>query len=291
MIECRMKFNKIYIELTNICGLSCDFCPTKILQNQTIPLDKFDKLLNEVKKYTNIITFHVFGDPLVLQNLEKYLDIAHKYKLKVELVTTGYYLHKFNTNTFLHDAIKQINFSINSFNKNDMKMALDEYLEPMFKLCDEKLKQNKNFFINFRLWNLDNMQSEDKFNQEVFNKLQDKFNIDLKDAKTTSSIRLANKILIDFDTYFIWPSLTSTNNTNGTCYGLKSHFAILASLKVVPCCLDSYGCIELGNLNTQSLESILNNKRTTNIINGFKNNIAVEELCKKCEFKHRFENK
>jgi radical SAM protein with 4Fe4S-binding SPASM domain len=286
-----MKFNKIYIELTNICGLECDFCPTKILQNQTIPLDKFENILNQVKNYTNIITFHVFGDPLVLQNLEKYLDLALKYKLKVELVTTGYYLNKFKTNVFLHDAIKQINFSLNSFNKNNMKMTLDKYLEPMFILCDEKLRQKKDMFINFRLWNIDNKQSEDKFNKEVFLKLQNKFNIDLSDAKTISSIRLANKILIDFDTYFTWPSLNSSNNTNGTCYGLKSHFAILASGKIVPCCLDSYGCITLGNIFEQSLNTILTNKRTTNIINGFKNNIAVEELCKKCEFKHRFNNK
>jgi len=284
-----MKFNKIYIELTNICGLSCDFCPTKILQNQTIPLNTFEKILKQVKNYTNIITFHVFGDPLVLQNLEKYLDLASKYNLKVELVTTGYYLNRFDTNIFLHDAIKQINFSLNSFNKNDMKITLDEYLEPMFKLCDEKLKQEKNFFINFRLWNIDNMQSEDKFNKEVFLKLQNKFNIDLQNVATNKSIRLANKILIDFDTYFVWPSLNSSNNTNGTCYGLKSHFAILASLKVVPCCLDSYGCIDLGNLQNETLDEILNKQKTKNIIDGFKNNIAVEELCKKCEFKHRFD--
>jgi len=284
-----MKFNKIYIELTNICGLSCDFCPTKILQNQTIPLNTFEKILKQVKNYTNVITFHVFGDPLVLQNLEKYLDLVYKYNLKVELVTTGYYLNRFDTNIFLHDAIKQINFSLNSFNKNDMKITLDEYLEPMFKLCDEKLKQEKNFFINFRLWNIDNMQSEDKFNKEVFLKLQNKFNIDLQNVATNKSIRLANKILIDFDTYFVWPSLNSSNNTNGTCYGLKSHFAILASLKVVPCCLDSYGCIDLGNLQNETLDEILNKQKTKNIIDGFKNNIAVEELCKKCEFKHRFD--
>ena len=286
-----MKFNKVYIELTNICGLSCDFCPTKILQNKTIPLDKFQSILKQVKKYTNIITFHVFGDPLVLQNLELYLDLAEKYNLKVELVTTGYYLSKFDTNTLLHDAIKQINFSINSFNKNDMKMTLDEYLKPMFILCDEKIKQNKNMFINFRLWNIDNKQSEASFNIEVYKKLQNKFNIDLSNVTTNSSIRLDNKILIDFDTYFTWPSLNSSNNTNGTCYGLKSHFAILASGKVVPCCLDSYGCIDLGNIFESSLDDILTNKRTTDIIHGFKNNIAVEELCKKCEFKHRFNEK
>lgn len=283
-----MKFNKIYIELTNICGLQCDFCPTKILQNQTINLKDFENILKQVKIYTNVITFHVFGDPLVLKNLTLYLDLALKYDLKVELVTTGYYLNQFHINTFLHKAIKQINFSLNSFNKNDMKMSLDEYLKPMIQISKLKVEQNINMFINFRLWNLDNLSSEDNFNEKVYQILQKEFNINLQNISFNKSIRLDNKVLIDFDEYFVWPSLSSSHYSNATCYGLKSHFAILASLKVVPCCLDSYGCISLGDLNNESLHIILNNKRTKNIINGFKNNIAVEELCQKCEFKDRF---
>jgi len=283
-----MKFNKVYIELTNICGLECDFCPTKTLQNQTISLDKFEDILKQVSLYTNIITFHVFGDPLVLKYLSLYLDLALKYKLKVEIVTTGYYMRNFKLETFLHDAIKQINFSLNSFNKNDMKMDLDTYLNPMIKLSHLKIKENKQFFINFRLWNLDNNSSEKSFNKKVYNILQDSFNINLETIDETSSIRLANKVLIDFDEYFTWPSISSTHYSNATCYGLKSHFAILASGKVVPCCLDSFGCIDLGNIFDTSLANILNSKRTQNIIEGFKNNIAVEELCQKCSFKDRF---
>ncbi len=283
-----MKFNKVYIEVTNICGLSCDFCPTKTLQNQTISLEKFENILKQVTLYTNVITFHVFGDPLVLKNLALYLDLAFKYNLKVELVTTGYYMKNFSIDTFLHDAIKQINFSINSFNKNDMKMSLESYLEPMIELSMEKIKQNKQFFINFRLWNLDDNLSEEAFNQKVYKILSDKFSIDLNNINKTKSIRLANKVLIDFDEYFTWPSLNSTHFSHSNCYGLKSHFAILASGKVVPCCLDSFGCIDLGNIFDSSLDTILNSKRTQNIINGFKNNIAVEELCQKCSFKDRF---
>jgi MoaA/NifB/PqqE/SkfB family radical SAM enzyme len=289
MLQSHMKFNKVYIELTNVCGLECSFCPTKILQNQTISLDTFNTIALQVKQYTNIITFHVFGDPLVLKNLSSYLDIALKHNLKVELVTTGYYLNNFTTKTFLHDAIKQINFSLNSYNKNDMKMSLQEYMKPMIDISKEKIKQNKNIFINFRLWNLNTQNSESDFNQKIYTILEKEFSIDLRNTTTTKAIRLDNKVLIDFDNYFSWPDLKSNHFSHNTCYGLKSHFAILASLKVVPCCLDSYGCIELGDLNKQSLDSILYNKKTTNIIDGFKNNIAVEELCKKCTFKDRFE--
>jgi radical SAM protein with 4Fe4S-binding SPASM domain len=120
--------------------------------------------------------------------------------------------------------------------------------------------------------------------------MSNEFNIDLKNIDETKSIRLTNKVLIDFDEYFTWPSLSSTHNSDATCYGLKSHFAILSSGKVVPCCLDSFGCIDLGNIFTTNLDTILSSQRTKAIIDGFKKYIAVEELCKKCSFKDRFSN-
>jgi MoaA/NifB/PqqE/SkfB family radical SAM enzyme len=133
-----MTFNKIYVELTNICGLSCSFCPSQKPPTNTMNVDDFESIIKQVSNYTNIITFHMFGDPLTLSNLEQYLDITHKYNLKVEIVTSGYYLNKFNPKIFLHTAIRQINFSLNSFNKNDMGMSLDEYLQYMFDICNNE---------------------------------------------------------------------------------------------------------------------------------------------------------
>jgi radical SAM protein with 4Fe4S-binding SPASM domain len=168
-----------------------------------------------------------------------------------------------------------------------MNMTLDEYLDPMYKLCDLKLENKIHSFINFRLWNLNPKKKSYSFNQEVISNLENKFNLKLQ-IKDDKSIRLDNQILLDFDNYFEWRSLESTNNTHGTCYGLKSHFGILSSGDVVPCCLDSNGCINLGNINNTSISDILNSKKTQNIINGFKENKAVEDLCKKCVFKHKF---
>jgi len=286
------KFHKVYIEITNICGLSCSFCPTKNIKNKNMTLILFENILEQLKLYTNNIAFHVFGDPLTLSNLDKYLDLALKYKFKVELTTTGYYLNNFDTKLFLHKAIKQINFSLNSYNKNTMNITLEEYLQPMFKLCDIKLKNKIHSFINFRLWNIssDNnvIDNDNDFNQQIYNLLSKKFNIDLSNIDVTKSKRLENQILINFDKYFKWPSLNDTAVTNGFCHGLSSQIAILSSGVVVPCCLDSFGIMNLGNLNNQTLNNILNSTKAINIVDGFKKNIAVEELCKKCTFKHKF---
>ena len=284
----KYKFHKVYIELTNICGLTCSFCPTKESKTATMSLELFENILKQLQPYTKDIALHVFGDPLTLSNLEKYLDLASIYHFKVHITTTGYYLNKFNLNTFLHKAIKQINFSLNSYNKNEMKISLLEYLNPMFKLCDLKLSNKIHSFINFRLWNLDTQNSENNFNQEIFKQLSEKFNIDLSDIDYTKSKRLDNQILIDFDKYFKWPSLLDEKETNGYCYGLTSQIAILSNGTVVPCCLDSFGIINLGNLKEKTLKEILFSKKSLDIVQGFQNNLAVEELCKKCTFKNRF---
>jgi len=287
-----VKFYRIYIEITNVCGLSCSFCPTKELPVKQMDLHFFDAIIKQAKPYTKEIACHVLGDPLTQSNLHEYLDIIHKYGMKAMLTTSGYFLKKHAYDTLFHPAVKQINISMNSFNKNDTSLTFDQYITPVLDLCKAKLERQEELFINLRVWNLDEMMSERGFNNTLFAKLSNEFEVKL-DLNTIykekpKSIRLDSKILVHFDTYFEWPSLKNQNYGDGTCQGLSSHIAILASGKVVPCCLDCDGVIELGDLHAETLDSILNNKRTVAIINGFNEGKALEELCQKCSYKERF---
>ena len=287
-----MKFYRIYIELTNICGLRCSFCPTKNLPKSTMDLDFFETIVQQAQNFTKEIACHVFGDPLILSNLEEYLNIIHKYNMKAVLTTSGYFMKKHSYSTLFHPAIKQINISLNAFNKNDTAISFEQYIEPILNLCYEKVKQKKEIFINLRVWNLDEIMSEREFNQQVFNKLSSFFNIELDlntlNPNKTKSMRLDNKVLLHFDNYFEWPSLQNPIYGHGTCQGLSSHIAILASGVVVPCCLDSQGVMPLGDIKNKSLQEILFDKRAIDIRDGFHKNICIEELCQKCSYKDRF---
>ncbi len=272
--------------------MNCSFCPSKELASQTMDLDFFDLIVSQSKTYTKEIACHVMGDPMTLANLDSYLDIIHKHDMKALLTTSGYYLHRQGFDKLFHPAIKQINISLNSFNKNDTAYTLEQYLKPILKLCKEKIDRDSEIFINLRLWNLDDEMSEKKFNIELFRKLSSHFNIKLDidtiHSDKVRSIRLDYKILLHFDHYFEWPSLSNPYYGDGSCQGLSSHIAILVSGKVVPCCLDSDGIIELGDLNIDRLDDILQSNRVQAIKNGFKKNIAIEELCQHCSYKDRF---
>ena len=287
-----MKLYRIYIEITNVCGLSCSFCPTKELANKEMDLDFFESTIKQAKNYTKEIACHVVGDPLTQSNLSEYLDIIHKHGLKAMLTTSGYFLKKHTYDTLFHPCVKQINISLNSFNKNDTSLTFEQYITPVLALCHAKLERGEELFINLRVWNLDEMMSERTFNEILFEKVSNAFDatldLDTIYRERPKSIRLASKILVDFDNYFEWPSLQNKNYGHGTCQGLQSHIAILASGKVIPCCLDCDGIIELGDLHMSKLDDILKSERAVKMLEGFNEGKAIELLCQKCSYKDRF---
>ena len=253
----------------------------------------FEEVLRQLRPYTQELTFHVLGDPLTLSNLSAYLALSHRYGFRIMLTTSGYYLEKHLPETLLHPCVKQLNISLNSFNKNDLSLTKERYFKAIETLCTYKLKNRSQTFINLRLWNLDEVGSDMTFNETVFDFCEKLFQTPIDRAMILNehpkSYRVASKILLHFDEYFQWPSLKNEKRSDGRCHGLQSHFGILADGRVVPCCLDGEGVITLGNIHEESLTAILGKKRTLQIIEGFKKGHAVEELCQKCTYKHRFD--
>ncbi len=253
-------------------------------------LEFFELIIRQAKSFTKEIACHVVGDPLTLSNLSNYLDIIYRYGLRAVITTSGYYIKNHSLKTLFHPAIKQINISLNSFNKNSNSISFREYIEPILDLCSKKLELKRDIFINLRVWNLDEIMSEREFNSKLFSTLNQFFrvNLDSLNLKGRDRVRLDSKIILHFDNYFEWPSLNNPIYGDGTCQGLSSHIAILVSGKVVPCCLDSSGVISLGDLKEERLKDILLNRRASNIRDGFKEYRCSEELCLKCSYKNRF---
>jgi len=257
-------------------------------------LERFDDINAQLKPFTKELAYHIVGDPLVLSNLNEYLNISKKHELKVNITTTANNISSKYYEALMNETIKQINFSINSYNANSHKKSLDEYLNPILDFIEFAQNLKHEYFINLRIWNLDDTKSAKEFNKAVFEKVNQRFdsniNIDEVYENRPKNIKVARKVFFNFDEYFNWPSLENDFvSDKGFCYGLDSHFGILTSGEVVPCCLDQNACINLGNTNDSQLVDILNSKRVKDIQNGFKKGIVVEELCQKCDYRTRFD--
>ncbi len=191
--------------------------------------------------------------------------------------------------------MRQINFSLHSFDGNDVSYSMDKYLEDIFSFIKESLDKT-NVIHSLRLWNLqgtlENMQVNTVQNQNIIDKIQSAFSLDFnleEEVKQKMGIRLQDKLYLNQEYEFQWPDIDVQEDDGvGFCYGLRNQIAILVDGTVVPCCLDGNGIISLGNLKEQSLDSILQSERAQKIQDSFSKSYATEELCRKCGYRRRF---
>ena len=285
------KFKKIYIEITNVCNLSCNFCPKTSRKYEFMQEDAFKKIIKSIKGYTEHVYFHLMGEPLLNKNLKRFLEISGENGLKVNITTNGTLINDVKDVLINSTSLRQINISLHSFEANDHDRDFNDYLNNIISFIKE-VSDKTDIICSLRLWNLDGKyKGSNNMNIDIFNILQDEFNLntDLHEFfKEKNSFKLKNRVYISMGEKFKWPSLKDEElGERVFCYGLRDQIGILVDGTVVPCCLDSEGSIPLGNIFTQDLDSIINCDRARAIYNGFSGRKAVEDLCKKCGFINR----
>ncbi len=285
------RFKKVYIEITNVCNLRCEFCPVTKREAEFMDLGTFERILSQVKDYTDHIYLHVKGEPLLHPMLDKFLDLAEDFKLKANLTTNGTLIKKVKEKLLNKKALRQVNFSLHSFDANDLNFSIEEYLKNILDFTLEAAG-NTNIISSYRLWNLEQDVKSIEKNRHILSIIEDTFNLDYKIEEKlldNRGIKIAKNVYLNAAERFEWPDkMLEESDDCGFCYGLRDQIAILVDGTVVPCCLDGEGIINLGNINTESFSEIINNKRATALYEGFSNRKVVEELCKKCDYRRRF---
>lgn len=261
-------FKKIYLEITNNCNLNCSFCIGNKREKQFIDIDSFKILLDKLDGFTKYLYFHVMGEPLLHPNINKLIDLASE-KYFVNITSNGYLIDRIVANK----NIRQINLSLHSFDEKYGK-SFEEYIGNIFDTVDKLILNNT--IIKYRLW------VGSIYKEKILCKLSDKYGVSLEDVK---KLKLADNIYFEVEKEFIWPSYDNDYyNEIGTCRGLRDHIGILVDGTVVPCCLDSAGEINLGNIYKQELSDIICSSQFEEIRHGFLKNKKIHELCKKCNF-------
>jgi radical SAM protein with 4Fe4S-binding SPASM domain len=293
------KLNKVYVEITSICNLACHFCPPVKRESQFISPQDFADRLDQIKPHTNYIYLHVKGEPLLHPRIDELLDIAADKGFKVNMTTNGTLLGKSGHKLLDKPALRQINFSLHSFDGHHgideaNRMAKADYIRSVVTYAKEIASRQK-VIISFRLWNLAREQvggEEYARNREVLAILETMFELDGPIGERinhSQGLKLADRIYLNQDYEFVWPDLDEQEDQGrGFCHALRNQAAILANGTVVPCCLDGEGVINLGNVKSQTFSEILEGERATRLYDGFSNRMVVEELCRKCDYRRRF---
>lgn len=286
-------FERLYIEISNICNLQCTFCPEVKRDKKILSIDDFRKFALQAKPLTKQVCLHLMGEPLAHPQFQQIVDICDELDLRIFLTTNGTLLKKHSERLLNWKSLDQINFSVHSYFANPSKQSLEDYLQPILNFCTSSIELKTNFYINLRLWNLQETNLQADQNLKVFNILNKHFQKEINaniDVRHNKSKKIDGKVYVHFDTEFIWPDLKQQNRGDkGSCYGLRKQLAIHANGDVVPCCLDKESVLKLGNLTEKNtLTDILKSEKALKIKQGFEKGQLIEDLCQKCQYVDRF---
>lgn len=288
------RFKKIYIETTNVCNLSCNFCPKTKRKAGFMTKEEFEIIVKKIKGYTNYIYLHLMGEPFLNKNFEDFIKIAKRENLYVNITTNGTLVNSVKDIIINNGGVRQINISLHSFEANDSNINFNDYFINILNFINEGNKKTNTIF-SLRLWNIDTeeLKADNSLNLNILELIEEKLSLDfdLKEVlKEKNRVKLKERIYLNMAEKFSWPdSNISLISQDVFCYGLRDQIGILVDGTVVPCCLDSEGSINLGNIFEEDLQSIIESERAKKIYDGFSRRKAVEDLCKRCGYaKHNF---
>ena len=295
--ESKLKFEKIYIEISDYCGLKCGFCPSANIEQRrgAMDLELFVKICYEMRSHTKRVCLHILGDPLGVKDFISYVEILKKYHLAVELVTTGLFLQEWHFELLTQKPFVQVAVSLSAFLANE-NLLKKRHLEQILKFCAFNLSQNSPIFVNLRLHSDDIFADSVKFRvlcgfvARFFGLDSNVFMESLKKGR----VRLGAKVFANPKTSFEWEQSSGVktyrlkaqkSNIKVFCYGAIKQFGILSNGNVVPCCIDHGGKTSFGNVREQGIREILQSKKFVDFALALKHGKAPCELCEKCGYR------
>ena len=280
---------RIYIEIGNICNLSCSFCAGTKRTPRQMTKSEFETICKKIKGYTKYIYLHVMGEPLLHNDLSEILETAKKHSLKVCITTNGTLLQE-NGNILLNsNAVHKVSISLHSPEGNGIT-DFDSYLKNAVEFS--KAAAEKGIYTVFRLWNGDSSEGLGKNTQNAYIESFLKSSFTKPWQERPKGFRLQKNIFLEYDKVFTWPSESNAEPiSEGFCHGLSSQAAILVDGTVTPCCLDSDGAVSLGNIFESDFSDILNSPLALLIKDSFKSGKVVHSFCQKCTFMRKFKKR
>lgn len=278
--------SKAYLEITNICNLSCTFCHKTSRKKTMMSLEHFDLLTDRLLNVPYLY-FHLMGEPTSHPLLPDFIRMAKQKGFRPVLTTNGSLLGGCG-DFLLACPPHKINISLHAPAANPA-FADGSYLDNCISFA--KKASAGGSIVVLRLWNL-NSEGESE-NTHIVERLKASFN-EWTAFRGGASYRLSERVFLEWGEHFDWPDPSADAadaDADAFCYALRDQIGVLVDGTAVACCLDADGNLALGNLFESSLDEILNSERAKRIYDGFSRRRAAEDLCRRCGYARRFTKK
>ena len=273
-------YSRVYVEITNICNMNCSFCHGHSRKARRMTEEEYARVLQQLQGKTQYIYHHLMGEPLTHPLLPKFIQMACQAGFRPMLTTNGTLLDRCGDDLLI-PGLHKVNISLHSF-EGDRQEDHEGYIRKIVAFAEKAAPRG--IKISLRLWN--NGFDEGR-NDKVLEVLRGYFPDPW--TENTRGYRIRDGLFIEWGDRFAWPDQNAPDHGDWlSCRGLQDHFGILSDGTVVPCCLDSDGIINLGNVFQEELADILASPRARAIPEGFRRRKAVEDLCRRCGFAQKF---
>jgi radical SAM protein with 4Fe4S-binding SPASM domain len=281
--------SNIYVELTNMCNLKCDYCfhgnnsmkrPTGFMSKET-----FETILEQVKEFRPKLTLHLAGESFLHPLLFDFIRIAKIYNLTVGITTNGTIIDKDDFG-ILKTGIDIINISYVGEKINSNIYGIIEK--------NNNIKSNTKIYISI----VDNMLTKEH-KEELKSIWNNKIGVSkfiIRDLMTWGNT-VENNINFNFKKKFfsvikksdyimqIYLNLTMKH----ICNSVYTTAGILWNGDIVPCCLDYDGKLVMGNIKYDNILNIWNGHKMKELR---KTLLKVKDarkhpVCGNCRWEHK----
>ena len=275
-----MKYSRAYVEITNICNMHCSFCHGHHRRKRQMTEAEFAHILQQLEGKTEYVYYHLMGEPLTHPDLPRFVEMAGERGFRSVITTNGTLLDK-RGQELIAAGVHKVSVSLHSFEEGDT----DAHVKYVLKVADFARKAAESgVIVCLRLWNNGCDEGKNIVAEEC---LCDVFPEPWQE--NSRGYRLMDKVFLEWGDRFRWPDRDDPEQGDRVfCYGMRDHFGILVDGTVVPCCLDSEGAVNLGNVFETALETILTSPRATAMAEGFGKRKATESLCRRCSYARKF---
>jgi len=128
----KVKFERVNLELVGGCNYTCQMCPQSTGRGKEwtkkLPFELFENILDQLDG-NPLIGLHGSGEPTLIKDLPRYVEICKKRNYKVFINTNGFKLHGKFMEDVINAGIDWIRFSVVGYNSETYKdwMAVDNF--------------------------------------------------------------------------------------------------------------------------------------------------------------------
>lgn len=291
-----MVIDSIFLEITNRCSKHCEYCYNRLGFNDysDIPYNVYNSLISKMKNMgINRLTLSG-GEPGMHPDFTEFVELAHKYKIKLRINSNGFTIRKFinlidqNTelqitvdgNKSIHDKYRGkgdyelllntiTNIRNNGFKgkitaRYNLHSDIDGMVDRISEVCND-YAQIVDFFSLSPVHYPNQPCQLTWLQYKEINEFKEEFNLSKQ-----SGMRIE---------FFIPPiSCSIIRNNDNTIYSILIDY----NGNVYPCQLCMYNSLfSLGNIICDDIDSIITDKKFANL----KSTLQQETECQMCSIK------